>query len=296
MKLRIAVVSPPRPAAWFVFGLACLLPLSSASAQSSKTTPTVQRVALLGDEVGMQLEITASQPITPQTRVLSNPDRVVIDFPNALPARGLRGIEARHGELKGVRVGLFASNPPTTRVVLDLNGPDSFQVLPAGNTIVVKLGDSGIENAGDVQPMLLSEAEANSAVLSNASVTITRHPIDAATAARRLAPNVTPAPVTTTPALNPTGRRLDVTFQNGQLSIDADLATLSEVLYEVQLRTGAEVAIPAGAEKDKVVIKAGPGPTREVISALLNGSRFNFILVGSPQDENNVQRVILTPK
>src|SRR5262249_37400104 len=52
----------------------------------------------------------------------------------------------------------------------------------------------------------------------------------------------------------------------------------------------------AGAEKDKVVIKAGPGPTREVISALLNGSRFNFILVGSPQDENNVQRVILTPK
>jgi AMIN domain len=92
MNVRIAVVSPPRPTAWFALCLAWLLPISAASAQSSNGLATVQHVALLGDETGMQLEITSSQPITPQTRVLSNPDRVVIDFPNALPGRELRGI------------------------------------------------------------------------------------------------------------------------------------------------------------------------------------------------------------
>jgi AMIN domain len=304
MNVRIAVVSPPRPAAWFALCLASLLPISAASAQSYKGLATVQHVALLGDETGMQLEITSSQPITPQTRVLANPDRVVIDFPNAMPGRDLRGILARHGELKGVRVGLFENNPPTTRIVLDLNSPDSFQILPSGNTIVVKLGDASIESAADVQPMSTPEAEASQDLMSNASVTITRHPINPSVAAKKLEParivatNSVPAPVSVSPmpAAAQTGRRLDVNFQNGLLSIDADQATLSEVLYEVQLRTGAEVAIPAGAEKDKVVIKAGPGPTKEVMSALLNGSHFNFILVGSAQDENTIQRVMLTPK
>jgi hypothetical protein len=301
MNVRIAVVSPPRPAAWLALCLACLLPTPAAFGQSSNPVATVQRVALLGDETGMQLHITASQAITPQTRVLSNPDRVVIDFPNAVPARDLRGIVARHGELKGVRVGLFESHPPTTRVVLDLNAPDSFQIMPSGTTIVVKLGDAGIESASSVET--LADSTPSESVMSNASITITRRPIAPTTIAKKLDAPVTKfsdaapaqaAPIAIAPAQ--TGRRLDVNFQNGMLSIDADQATLSEVLYEVQLRTGAEVAIPAGAEKDKVVIKAGPGPTKEVISALLNGSHFNFILVGSPQDENTIQRVMLTPK
>jgi AMIN domain len=301
MNVRIAVVSPPRPAACFALCLAFLLPISAASGQSPNGLATVQHVSLLGDESGMQLHIEASQPITPQTRVLANPDRVVIDFPNAVPGRELRGILARHGELKGVRVGLFESHPPTTRVVLDLNGPNSFQILPSGTTIVVKLGDSGIESATDVEPMAESGPEPAQAMMSNASVTITRHPIGPAITAKKLDPAPIPAPTrAAAPAISAPatqlGRRLDVNFQNGMLSIDADQATLSEVLYEVQLRTGAEVAIPAGAEKDKVVIKAGPGPTKEVMSALLNGSHFNFILVGSAQDENRIERVMLTPK
>jgi len=293
----MAVVSPPRPSAWFVLCFACLLPLS-LSAQSSNGLPTVQRVALLGDEAGMQLEITSSQPLTPQTRVLSNPDRVVIDFPNALPGSELRGIGARHGELKGVRVGLFQSHPPTTRVVLDLTTPGSFQILPSGNTVVVRLGDAGlvdssVEKAADVESIPVPTSAPTQAMMSNASVTITRHPITSAPSA----PDTTTA---SSPVLQaaPTqnGRRLNVSFQDGLLDIDADQATLSEVLYEVQLRTGAEVAIPAGAEKDRVVIKAGPASPREVMATLLNGSRFNFILVGSPQDENIVKRVMLTPK
>ena len=40
----------------------------------------------------------------------------------------------------------------------------------------------------------------------------------------------------------------------------------------------------------------GPGSPRDVVSQLLNGSRYNFILVGADNDPNKLERVILSPK
>jgi hypothetical protein len=82
-----------------------------------------------------------------------------------------------------------------------------------------------------------------------------------------------------------------VTFANGLLRIHSDKATLSQVLFEVQRQTQAEIAIPAGAEQEQVVADLGPASAREVLGSLLNGSRYNFIFVGS---ELNLERVILT--
>ena len=52
-----------------------------------------------------------------------------------------RPVENRD-EVKGLRIGLFSSNPPVTRVVLDLNGPQPFQVFPSGRTVIVKVGEA----------------------------------------------------------------------------------------------------------------------------------------------------------
>jgi hypothetical protein len=82
-----------------------------------------------------------------------------------------------------------------------------------------------------------------------------------------------------------------VTFENGMLRIHAEKATLSEVLFEVQRQTQAEIAIPAGAEQEEVVADLGPAPARDVLAALLNGSPYNFIFVGN---ELTLERVILT--
>ena len=46
---------------------------------------------------------------------------------------------------------------------------------------------------------------------------------------------------------------LEVSYRNGLLGIHANKATLSEVLFAVQQRTGAEISIAAGAEQEKVV-------------------------------------------
>jgi hypothetical protein len=87
-----------------------------------------------------------------------------------------------------------------------------------------------------------------------------------------------------------------VQFANGLLSIQATGATLSEVLFQIQKQTGAEIAIPSGTEQDRVAANFGPGPASEVLSELLNGSGLNFVLVGSESDPKALRSVLLTRK
>jgi hypothetical protein len=77
------------------------------------------------------------------------------------------------------------------------------------------------------------------------------------------------------------------------LSIHAVKATLAQVLFEVQRQTQADIAIPAGAEQEEVIADLGPASARDVLGALLNGSSYNFIFVGS---EARLERVILTQR
>jgi hypothetical protein len=85
-----------------------------------------------------------------------------------------------------------------------------------------------------------------------------------------------------------------VSYQNGQLTIVAFNSTLGDILQAVREQTGAEIEIPAATER--VVTHLGPGTAREVIAELLNGSRFNFMLLGSAQDPSLLTRVVLKAK
>lgn len=85
-----------------------------------------------------------------------------------------------------------------------------------------------------------------------------------------------------------------VTYQSGQLTVVAHNSTLGDILRAIKKQTGAEIDVPAA--NDRVVTRLGPGPARDVIAELLNGSRFNYVLLGSAQDANLLTRVVLVPK
>ena len=85
-----------------------------------------------------------------------------------------------------------------------------------------------------------------------------------------------------------------VSFQNNQLTIVAPNSTLADILRAVRKQTGAEIEIPPAPER--VVTHLGPGPAREIMAELLNGSRFNYVLLGSPADETVLTRVVLVAK
>jgi hypothetical protein len=218
----------------------------------------------------VEIEIETSDRVVPQINVLTGPDRLVVDFVNALPGPQLRNQPVNRGEVKSLRVGLFSSDPPVTRVVLDLNGPQRYQVFPSGRTVILKVG-----GAAGTEAARLSTT--SGAALVNANYAVPAVPASA------------PAPLPVKPPL-------EVSFQSGMLSISSNKASLSEILSAVHERTGAEIAIPAGAEQEKVMAELGPAPAPEVLAHLLNGTQFNFLILSSPTNPGGLDRVILTAR
>ena len=101
---------------------------------------------------------------------------------------------------------------------------------------------------------------------------------------------LTPFNLDQTPASPP-----QVSYQAGQLTITAQNSTLGDILRAVRSKTGATFDVPAGAT-ERVVGQLGPGPPREVIASLLNGSRFDYIMLGSATNPGAIDQLILTPK
>ena len=87
---------------------------------------------------------------------------------------------------------------------------------------------------------------------------------------------------------------LKVEYRTGRLSIVAHDVSLAQVLSEVQRKTGADIPIPSVAAQEHVVADIGLLPVREALTALLNGSRFNFIMVGVDNDPSKLKSLILT--
>jgi hypothetical protein len=78
--------------------------------------------------------------------------------------------------------------------------------------------------------------------------------------------------------------------------IDASNATLTQVLRAVQSQTGASMEIPSSAASERVVAQLGPGQPKDVLNTLLNGSRFDYVILGVTGNPGAVQKVILTPR
>ena len=251
---------------------ALLLLAASAGAQTVSVRSVVS-ISLTGENP-FQLKVHTSGPVSPEIEMVSGPERLVIDLPNAKPASGLHGLSESRGDIRGVRVGLFRSNPPVTRVVVDLTRPHWYRLVHDSSGLVVTLG-SDSEVTENVQPMIgwVSTKLPATSAETHASPLVKKA-----------------AAVNSLPEVN--GVR--VQFADGQMTIHANNATLSEVLFQIQKTTGAEIAIPSGTEQDKVSADFGPGTPSQVLAQLLNGSGLNFVVVGSEADPNGLRSVILS--
>ena len=87
-----------------------------------------------------------------------------------------------------------------------------------------------------------------------------------------------------------------VTYENGMLAIAAQNATLGEILRDVRQLTGATIDVPPSGANERVVVQLGPGAPRDVLVALLNGTSFNYVMLGSASDPKSVASVLLTSR
>jgi hypothetical protein len=100
---------------------------------------------------------------------------------------------------------------------------------------------------------------------------------------------VPPVPAT---LMNSAPVNADVTMTNGLLTIDAPNSTLGDVLRGVHNATGAE--IEGASPTDRVAVRLGPGDPRQVIAALLEGTPYDYLILGSQEKPNAVTRIVLT--
>ena len=121
-----------------------MLSLSSAAAQNTGGTATLDSVIPARQGTDLRVEITLSVPVRPSVETAEKPDRIVLDFPDtrctdtknvALGVNGVRRVRSRQ----------YADSPLLTRVVLELDGLHRFNVTVEGNKVIVTVGAA--ENA-----------------------------------------------------------------------------------------------------------------------------------------------------
>jgi hypothetical protein len=259
------------------------------------------------NSAAIAVEIRTTGTVTsPNTQAITGPDRIVVDFPGALPASELHALKVNRGPLKGIRSALFFDNPPITRIVLDLTSAQTYQISRIPNGVVVTLTGAAAATslasaraASDVPstPWTPAVTPKISAVdLTTVSGVVANPASSGASSAPPMAAVRAPAAVVAPqagPPREPPTPIVNVSFHDGMLQIHAEKATLAEVLSEIQRQTQAEIDIPAGAEQEQIAADLGPAPVRDVLAALLNGSNYNFIFVGGEQS-GSLGKVILS--
>ncbi len=104
-----------------------------------------------------------------------------------------------------------------------------------------------------------------------------------------------PPPPPPTPEQSPAGTPV-VSYEQGQLTIHSENSTLSSILNAVKSSLGASVEAPGSTASDRIATQIGPGDPRDVLSTLLNNSKYDFILMGAPGSPTSVEKIILTAR
>jgi type IV pilus assembly protein PilQ len=142
-----------------------LIAMVAAAETQSNGTEAHKRSALVKVQAvpsndGLNLEFTTRGDVTPNVSELESPARIVVDLPNTL-ALTAKNIIVENTGVKRIRIGMDGQVQPTTRLVIDLEKPCTYELSGTGNNRVLKLR-VGNATAKDAKPA----AETTAAVVA----------------------------------------------------------------------------------------------------------------------------------
>lgn len=106
-------------------------------------------------------------------------------------------------------------------------------------------------------------------------------------------PPAAPRPTLPPSLLDKPAQPATITLNKGVLAIHADNSSLSDILHNLSSSSG--MAIDGFHQDQRVFGVYGPGNPRDVLSSLLQGAGYNFLLVGTT-DKGTPREVVLTTR
>jgi Tfp pilus assembly protein PilP len=117
---------------------------ASASTSASGQHIQLQHVSVVPGSDSIQVELSASDSVTPRVSKLSSPARILVELPGTISAVPQNHIAVGNGGVKGVRIGTDGKTPPTTSVVVDLDQAIAYEMTPgAAGKLILTLHTQG---------------------------------------------------------------------------------------------------------------------------------------------------------
>jgi hypothetical protein len=118
----------------------------------------------------------------------------------------------------------------------------------------------------------------------------TASPVIAPLAATSVPAPVAQPAVSVPPTLEPTA---NVHYSQGQLTVTSQNASLGTVLKLISAKTGATIDLAPELQNEPVVAQIGPSGVREVMTALLDSPRIDYIIMGSGTTPGGLERILV---
>ena len=123
-----------------------------AATSAVSKVAAIKSFRIVQEKDGPAVEILSTRPLVPSIQAISDPDRLVIDLPNARLETPQKRISIQADQISSIRADQFQQNPPVARVVVDLVAPRAYTWDAAGNRLVVHLGKNPNQGQAKTSP------------------------------------------------------------------------------------------------------------------------------------------------
>ena len=228
----------------------------SAGSPAAAPSPIIARAQIAREGQKTIVQIAAPGHLVSSPTPLTNPDRLVLDFPGARVALQHWRVSSAVPPVRDVRAGQFTPN--VARVVIDLERQAPYRVRSEANSITVEF--DGAASAPARAPVVPVAPEGGAQHVASTPAAKPNVPALGAAAKTKAAPRSDSSPPHSAALAAPAASEGDVvplenSFENGMLTFRARNEALGLVLKKIGDRAGVNIHLSQGLGKEPLSVE-----------------------------------------